>query len=311
MPRTDISVLIVSKGRSRERFIKMLLHSLLEQTIRPREVIIVCRIIPKVKFTEYIVVYGVPVKVISCDCSRTSAINIGLRIASSNYVLITDDDIVFERRFFEKMNSAIKSTSRMLDKVVMILPRIKWPLTINVYGKLIGSTNKWARHVIRLLEQILIRKIYGKVSIALNTWCCLVNRKLFLEKLRVVDSNFEEPVLGEDLEISIRAWKSGLRMVRLPTIAVIHFSAIALRRHLTLLKEPSLAKYLYKCFTYYVTKHSAYLGFVPSLLFVTIRCIKEAIFYTVSTKKLSIMLYTVMGFIEGLVQGVRASLTQK
>lgn len=187
------------------------------------------------------------------NVSFAIAINQGLKIASGQYVLITNDDVIFER----------KCLSRLMDFLD------EHPDTGIVGGKIYSKAspskvtsagylfNRWTGEVSATSD---------KETITAPDWiegCGLLVRRTVIEEIGPFDEGFT--YFFEDFDLCLRAMKAGWKIASIPSAILWHGGSTTFDRNL-----PQKYTHWYRAKIRFILKHLPLINILCILLFQTL-----------------------------------------
>lgn len=219
----SISVILVSYNSSRH--IESCLNSIFIQETPNIEVIVVdngskddtVRII-KDKFDKIVLIYN------EKNLGFSMALNQGINIATGEYILILNSDIILEKNFIKKLSI---QTERLPHNIGMISPKIMRR------DKIIDSTGLFLSQLRRLYDREKGCKDEGKICLPTYVFgpcgACAIYKKEMLGDVKLDEEYFDEDffMLVEDFDIAWRANLLGWKGWFLPEIKCFHQGGIS------------------------------------------------------------------------------------
>lgn len=226
----NISVLVVTKNRS--RYLHLCLQSLVEQSIKPSEVVVVdnasiddtkevidsfSKILPVAY--RYTKVRGYP-----------KTYNAGLKVASGDWIIFLDDDCIATKYWFARYMKAIKKypTAAIQGKTISIPKE-------NLYAQIMGD------HYQNWIEA---NRIAG------NKMRTFDNKNLCIPRTAIAKTgNFNEKLLygSEDIELGLRFVRAGIPIVYEPSIVAFHHERNTfqgfIRQHMRIAQSESVINF--------------------------------------------------------------------
>ncbi len=233
----DISVVVISYNS--ERFLDNNLHSLVDQTVRFKQIIVVdnhssddsLKIIGRYRQVHKIA--------LDYNSGYAQGANIGIRNSDADLVLVANSDIILDKRFNEKV---IKKFSE--DKDLALLS----PLILRFDKETVDSAGQVPSRALypkeigfnQPLKDIAVheRPVFSVCGAA------TVYRRQALEKLQVNGEYYDEDffIFWEDFDIGWRARLLGLKTLFFPEAVVYHYRSATLKKNLFSRFSLSLAR---------------------------------------------------------------------
>lgn len=192
--------------------------SALEATGLPWEVVVVDDGGGGIRWDER----GVRVLALPANGGYGPAVNHGAREARGDYLLVLNDDVRLERDCVARLLGFFPD-----ETLFAVVPAIRSPLSR--CGDEGGKAGEWTAGLVEILEapSATVQPTLFAVG------CCLLCPRAAWAELGGYDAVYA-PFLWEDVDLSFRAWRRGLRVLHVPQAVCHHEGSATLREQRTL-----------------------------------------------------------------------------
>jgi GT2 family glycosyltransferase len=215
----EVSVVIRTTGTAAKLLhLGKLVDSLSRQTLRKFELIIVCESNGNV-LREIVARFFSEFMVIETGCwNRCKTTNMGVKLASGEYVVLLDDDYVMDREWLEEMLRAIKHAPEYVacigsDCEPAFKEALKYKRTIARVFETLSLSSLWKKRSL-FSDGLVITIGYGGAH--------AICRKRALLDVGGYDEEMNEPLISDDLSLALKLWKKGYKNAINPKVKVYH-----------------------------------------------------------------------------------------
>lgn len=142
--------------------------------------------------------------------------------ARGKYLCVMDSDVELKEGVIETLLTAIETDQRM----GVVVPRIKypsgaWQKSFDRFPTLIDKINRFVRlRSIEERESLLFGKVIQPFYVDYAISAFWLMRRNILNTVGLLDENiFYSP---EDVDFCLRVWKSGYRILYVPSVSIVH-----------------------------------------------------------------------------------------
>jgi GT2 family glycosyltransferase len=215
----ELSVIIRTTGTvNKLLLLEKLLKSLSNQTIKDFELIIVCESNSDA-IKEIVAKYFNNFKVIESGYwNRCKTTNMGIKLASSRYIILLDDDYIMNKEWLEIMLSAIKRAPKDIACIgsgceSVFREALKYRYFIARVFEVLSLSSLWMKKR-SFIDGLIITIVFGGTH--------AICRREALLKVGGYDEELNEPLIGDDLGLALKLWREGYKNAIFPIAKVYH-----------------------------------------------------------------------------------------
>jgi GT2 family glycosyltransferase len=295
--KAQVSVVIRTTGtRYKLPLLGNLLRSLSRQTVRDFELIIVCES-NKEAIEKLVSKYFDKFKVIETGYwNRARTTNVGIKIASGEYVVLLDDDYTMDEKWLETMLGYIKDSPPYIACIgsaceSVFKEALKYKFSIvKIFEKALSIASLWEKKAKVLPNGLIVTVDFGGMHV-------ICRRKSVVE-VGGCDEELNEPMVGDDSSIALKLWRKGYKNAVCPMAKVYH-----LERYVSKQIGKPISYYEGMAYSdaYIHMKYFDIIGF--HAFFQIIYRILWGLAYSLRCRNLKILVFVLRGVILGFIRG--------